>query len=650
MKTGRLLRSGKNKGLAVLLLLLGTVACMAQGEQELRAYREKYQGYAVLHDLHSKDVTISIGKKGLPVTTIRNYSSVFVLTDHATAFAESREYFNPQVKMESLKAYSRVPEGKRFRDLDVKHFVKSAEINDGLFYDDVYAYQFTFPAVTAGTRLITESVVLYDDPYYPVIYRFGGGMPSEVSRLRIQVHEAVQIRYRLFGLDTSKIRHTVSREGKNLVHTWEASLPEAYTGDDVSPASQYYVPHIIVHITSYEHRGVRKTVMEKPADLYDWYYSNIRQLDSLNAPDIDRVVDSLIRDCQDEAAKVRNIFSWVQHQIRYVAIEDGTNAYIPRDASLVFKRRYGDCKDKSSLLRYMLRAAGINAGLAWVGTRDLPYSYEDFPSMAVDNHMVCVWWTEKGSPVVLDATTRNHSPGEVPASIQGKECLVEKEPSGHALITLPVEDAGQHLVIDTFRLYFRDDKLHAGVVTRLTGENRISLLSLLQATEKEKYDKLIPGMIKFASNKFTARDVVYQDRNSAGEPLTMTYGLELQDYYTRQQDAMYVNLHLVRLFQKDMIKPGRRIPYQADHCYTYRQVCILDIPEGWKVSALPSASAQSFPGFSFEVSYSQNAANVSMTSTIIMNRLIVEGKELEDLRTLLLELNKATLNTVVLNN
>jgi len=645
----RLLRSEKSRLPAALLSFMITAACMAQGEPELQAYRDKYQGYAVLHDLQEKDVTITMGKNGLPVTSIRNYASVLVLTNHAAAFAESKEYFNPQVKMESLKAYSRVPEGKSFRDIEVKHFVKSSEINDGLFYDDVYAYQFTFPAVSAGTRLITESVVLFDDPYYPVIYRFGGGMPSEISRLRVRVSEAVQLRYRLFGLDTSMVRHTVSKAGKNLVHTWEASLPEAYTGDEVSPASQYFVPHIIVHIVSYEHRGQRKTVMDKPGDLYDWYYGNIRQLDSLKSPEIDRFVDTLIMDCHDEAAKVRSIFSWVQQQIRYVAIEDGTNAYIPREASLVFKRRYGDCKDKSSLLRYMLRAAGLKAGLAWVGTRELPYSYADFPSMAVDNHMVCVWWSEKGEPVVLDATTRNHIPGEVPASIQGKECLVEKGPSDHALITLPVEEAEKNQVVDTFRLYFRDDKLLADVITNLTGENRISLLSLLQATEKHEYDKLIPGMIKFASNKFIARNVEYKDRNHNGQALTLTYSLEMPDYDTRQQDAVYVNLHLVRLFQKDMIKPGRRIPYQADHCYSYKQVCILEIPDGWKVGALPSASAKSFPGFGFEISYTQSANKVVMTSGITMNRLIVEGQELEDLRSFLVELNKASLNTVVLN-
>ena len=55
----------------------------------------------------------------------------------------------------------------------------------------------------------------------------------------------------------------------------------------------------------------------------------------------------------------------------YVALEFGIYSYKPYPVTQIYARRFGDCKDKASLMIALLRAAGIEAEIALVRTRSL---------------------------------------------------------------------------------------------------------------------------------------------------------------------------------------------------------------------------------------------------------------------------------------
>ena len=52
---------------------------------------------------------------------------------------------------------------------------------------------------------------------------------------------------------------------------------------------------------------------------------------------------------------------FVQQDIRYVAIELGIGGIQPHSASEIFQHRYGDCKDKATLMAAMLKELGIDS-------------------------------------------------------------------------------------------------------------------------------------------------------------------------------------------------------------------------------------------------------------------------------------------------
>jgi transglutaminase-like putative cysteine protease len=66
----------------------------------------------------------------------------------------------------------------------------------------------------------------------------------------------------------------------------------------------------------------------------------------------------------DFKAKIQGVASFMQREIRYVGIEIGIGGLQPHPAADVFKYRYGDCKDKATLLIAMLNAVGVRA--TWV--------------------------------------------------------------------------------------------------------------------------------------------------------------------------------------------------------------------------------------------------------------------------------------------
>src|SRR5207249_6831514 len=59
--------------------------------------------------------------------------------------------------------------------------------------------------------------------------------------------------------------------------------------------------------------------------------------------------------------KMKALAQFVQHDVRYVAIELGIGGWQPHSAADVMVHHYGDCKDKATLLASMLHEIGVDS-------------------------------------------------------------------------------------------------------------------------------------------------------------------------------------------------------------------------------------------------------------------------------------------------
>jgi hypothetical protein len=99
-------------------------------------------------------------------------------------------------------------------------------------------------------------------------------------------------------------------------------------------------------------------------------------------------VASLSSGANDTLSKIDALYTYVSRQIRYVAIEIGIGGYQPRPPADVYKNKYGDCKDKATLLISMLDKIGLRGYPALIGTRGDVEADPKAPTLATFDHMI----------------------------------------------------------------------------------------------------------------------------------------------------------------------------------------------------------------------------------------------------------------------
>ena len=86
------------------------------------------------------------------------------------------------------------------------------------------------------------------------------------------------------------------------------------------------------------------------------------------SPELEAQVARIAKAEQGKAERMLAVLRFVQSEVRYLGVEVGVNSHLPNPPSLVFERRFGDCKDKALLMVALLARLGIDADVALVNT------------------------------------------------------------------------------------------------------------------------------------------------------------------------------------------------------------------------------------------------------------------------------------------
>jgi hypothetical protein len=116
------------------------------------------------------------------------------------------------------------------------------------------------------------------------------------------------------------------------------------------------------------------------------WYSHLAKDRLAATPEITAKAQELVAGKTDLYDRMDAVGQFVQDNIRYVAIEVGVGGYQPHAAGDVFHNRYGDCKDKATLLSAMLSAVGVHSALMMVDS-DRGVVDPGAPSL-VGDHMI----------------------------------------------------------------------------------------------------------------------------------------------------------------------------------------------------------------------------------------------------------------------
>ncbi len=170
-----------------------------------------------------------------------------------------------------------------------------------------------------------------------------------------------------------------------------------------------------------------------------WYAGLMKeQMQSDEA--LDDFTRKLVAGKTTDEDKIRSIFHFVAREIRYVAVEIGPHTMKPHPARVVFKKRYGDCKDKTTLLLTMLKTAGIEGRPALV-PKDPDALDEAAPSMNYFNHVIAVVPKKDGTRYWLDATNKVAMIDSVPFLVPSKVLLINEDGSYQFVKTPDLNDS-----------------------------------------------------------------------------------------------------------------------------------------------------------------------------------------------------------------
>ena len=254
--------------------------------------------------------------------------------------------------------------------------------------------------------------------YFSELQTFGSSIPTKLQRYVVIAPAARPLH--------------ITAERLAAAHETESDTEHAYAWEmhDIAPLPSEPKEPATTEIAPYVH----VSTLDSWAEVGRWYAQLIAPQMKLDAT-LRTVLQNLIAGKTTDEEKIRAIHQFVLRNTHYVALEFGIFNYKPYPVSQVYARRFGDCKDKSSLMIALLHAAGIDADLALVRTRRLGDVSPEATSVSVFNHAVVyipkydLW---------LDGTAEYAGTHELPIDDQGAQALTVSLDGNAQLRRIPV--------------------------------------------------------------------------------------------------------------------------------------------------------------------------------------------------------------------
>jgi hypothetical protein len=319
------------------------------------------------------------------------------------------------------------------------------------------------------------------------------------------------------------------------------------------------------------------------------------------SPEITTFTQNLIAGAPDFYTKLSRITDSIQKNIRYFVVTRGIGGLQANHASDIFRNRYGDCKDKTTLLIAMLRVAGINAYYMPVDDHrgivdpDDPSLYGnhmitaiEIPADVSDPRLMAIVKARDGKRYLIFDPTNQHTPvGNLPSYLQGSYGTLAAGPQSQviALPVLPPDANGTERKGD-FTLA-PDGTLTGLVDTTHSGPEGAELRNLLKySDEKERRDSLeteiaqdVPGVVL---NSFQ-----FVQPSNLDKPMEVHYKLTAAQYAHQAGTLLLVRPRVVGSHATPFNDKPRTVPIELSATGRWRDSFDIKLPPGYAVDETP---------------------------------------------------------------
>jgi hypothetical protein len=354
-----------------------------------------------------------------------------------------RRDFDDQSRITDMRAWCIPANGKDYALKD-RDAVEAAlpGIENGELVTDERSKLMRIPAATPG-NIVGYEVVQEQRPYVEdAEWRLQDSIPVRETHYTLQLPPGWD--YKAIWINHPEIAPTATGPGQ---WTWVATnLPPIRIEKSMPPFQGVAARMVLALIPP---KGSVPALLTWK-DIGTWHLGLVGDRDKAS-PEIRQRVSELAPAGANKLAAMRALASFVQKEIRYVAIELGIGGYQPHPAAEVYLHRYGDCKDKATLLHAMLNEIGIRSYLVIINTVRGSVTVDTPPNLGFNHVILAIQLPpELAAPELLATTVHPQlgrllffdptdylTPlGSLAGGLQANTALLVA-PDGGELVTLP---------------------------------------------------------------------------------------------------------------------------------------------------------------------------------------------------------------------
>ncbi len=619
--------------------------CLSQLNSEYQKLLLTYPDESLIILDISEKVTIDYLENKFKVSTT-NSTECMYMNSKAGIYSETSVEHSVLEKITKLSASSYIPSAGGYKEIKVKDFKINDKISNTVFYDGYKSTSFLLPSLQAGAKSLVTYTKEMTEPRLLGSYFFQNYVPALKTTFSVTVPASIEINWKLFNITDSAYQFTKTISKNRTTYTWQATNIKKYKTEENAPSFKCTLPHINIWIKSYTLNDEIIPLLSNENGLYRWYYDLTKNVNKEESPELKKVVDSLTVGLKDELEKVKRVYYWVQDNIKYIAVEDGMGGFIPRSGKTVFDRRFGDCKDMASIITKMLYYANIKSYLTWIGTRSIPYKYAENPTPLVDNHMIATY--KNGNDYYfLDATGRG-TPYNMPTSfIQGKEALLGIDSLRYEIVVVPIVPATKNQFSDSVQIILEKNNIIGKSINKNAGYFNYTLSSKL-AGNKRDVKTILKDYLNKSNNKFVIDSAIVSGIFDREKPVIVEYYFNIENYAQKNQDELYINLHLDKDYINTTIEPDRTLNFEREYTSTFSYYVHFPIPKGYTVEYLPPARNGHYGKNNFNISYETSSQSVVLKKSIQINELTMTKESFKPWNEMIKELKKAYSEVLIL--
>jgi hypothetical protein len=381
----------------------------------------------------------------------------------------------------------------------------------------------------------------------------------------------------------------------------------------------------------------------------NWYLNLISgRVETTDA--IKQQVNSLTAGKTSTLEKMQTIAGFAQHDIRYVAIELGIGGWQPHAASDVFTHRYGDCKDKTTLMRSMLHEIGVDSYHVAINTTrgsitpETP-AYNGFNHVIVairlpdgldDPSLVAILKDPKlGRILFFDPTDQITPFGQIRGDLQANYALLVA-PDGGELVELPQQPSNTNSIQRTGKLILDATGGLKGEVKEVRVGDRAASerWRLRNLTADKERVKPIETLLSGSLTNFRITQASITNLQQTDRPFGFNYSFESSNYAKDAGGLLLVRPRVLGTKARDFLetKEKRKYPVEFEGPVQDTDSFEISIPAGYKVDDLPAPVDTDYSFASYHSKTEVDGNVIRYTRTFEIKQLSVPVSKVEDLK------------------